>query len=160
MDQDAKSAFAKLMKAVQDGFAAVDKRFAGADTRFASLEAQMEKGFAAIAEDLAEVKDRLTAVESKVAGTNRRLDEEALLRTDLAIPKRVADLEEKTFGASRHPKHVPLGCASVGSDGLAGTTHCQGSAATRPRCLRLRAAHARAPLTARLGAPAFFGATD
>jgi hypothetical protein len=68
----------------------------------------MEKGFAAVAEDLADIKDRLTSVESKVAGVNRRLDNEAMLRDDLAIPKRVSDLEEKTFGASRHPKHVPL----------------------------------------------------
>jgi hypothetical protein len=29
-------------------------------------------------------------------------------RDDLALPKRVSDLEEKTFGASRHPAHVPL----------------------------------------------------
>jgi hypothetical protein len=47
-------------------------------------------------------------VESKVAGTNSRLDVEAMRRDDLQFPKRVSDLEEKTFGASRHPKHVPL----------------------------------------------------
>ena len=40
----------------------------------------MEKGFAAVAEDLADIKDRLTSVESKVAGTNRRLD----MRSDAA----------------------------------------------------------------------------
>jgi chemotaxis regulatin CheY-phosphate phosphatase CheZ len=94
MDKETKTAFAKLTKTMQDGFA--------------SLEARMEKGFAAVAEDIADVKDRLTAVESKVAGTNRRLDEEAMLRTEFALPKRVSDLEEKTFGASRHPKHLPL----------------------------------------------------
>lgn len=54
------------------------------------------------------IEDRLTSVESKIAGTNRRLDDEAMLRTDLALPTRVADLEAKTFGASRHPKHIPL----------------------------------------------------
>ena len=54
------------------------------------------------------IEDRLTSVESKIAGTNRRLDQEAMLRTDLALPKRVSDLEEKTFGASRHPAHIPL----------------------------------------------------
>ena len=59
-------------------------------------------------EALKPIEDRLTSVESKVAGTNRRLDNEAMLRDDLAIPKRVSDLETKTFGASRHPKHIPL----------------------------------------------------
>ena len=83
MDHDTKAAFEKLTKTV-------------------------EKGFAAVAEDLTDIKDRLTAVESKVSGVNRRLDNDAMLRDDLAIPKRVADLEEETFGASRHPKHVPL----------------------------------------------------
>lgn len=59
-------------------------------------------------EELKPIEDRLTSVESKIAGTNRRLDEEALRRDDMALPKRVSDLEEKTFGTSRHPKHVPL----------------------------------------------------
>jgi hypothetical protein len=54
------------------------------------------------------IEDRLTSVESKIAGTNRRLDTEAMHRDDLALPKRVSNLEEKTFGASRHPAHVPL----------------------------------------------------
>jgi hypothetical protein len=118
MDKDTRAAFAKLTTIVQDGFAAVDKRFASVDKRFASvhtrvekgfasLEARMDRGFAAVAEDIADIKDRLTSVESKVAGTNRRLDMEAQLRDDLAIPKRVSDLEE-SFGASRHPKHLPL----------------------------------------------------
>jgi hypothetical protein len=59
-------------------------------------------------EALKPIEDRLTAVESKIAGTNRRLDDDAMARADLALPKRVSDLEEKTFGASRHPAHVPL----------------------------------------------------
>jgi hypothetical protein len=54
------------------------------------------------------IEDRLTWVENKIAGTNRRLDTEAMLREDLAIPQRISDLETKTFGSSRHPKHVPL----------------------------------------------------
>jgi len=61
-----------------------------------------------ITEALKPIEDRLTSVDSKIAGTNRRLDTEAMLRGDLALPKRLADLEEKTFGSSRHPKHVPL----------------------------------------------------
>ena len=105
MDQETKTAFAKLTRTMQSAFAALEARM---EKGFAAVDARMEKGFAAVAEDIAEVKDRLTSVESKIAGTNRRLDEEALLRADLAIPKRVADLEEETFGASRHPKHVPL----------------------------------------------------
>jgi hypothetical protein len=59
-------------------------------------------------EALKPIEDRLTSVESKVAGTNRRLDTDAMFRSDLALPKRVSDLEEKTFGASRHPAHIPL----------------------------------------------------
>lgn len=119
MDQETKAAFTQLTKTVHDGFA--------------SLEERMEKGFAAVAQDIADIReqmitkgelpelirpilceelqpieDRLTSVESKISGTNRRLDEDAMLRTDLALPARIADLEEKTFGASRHPKHVPL----------------------------------------------------
>jgi hypothetical protein len=119
MDNDTKSAFAKLTKTVTDGFAAIDTRFAAIDKRFgsldermeksfASLEARMDNGFAAVADDIADIKDRLTGVESKIAGTNRRLDEEAMHRSDLALPKRVSDLEEKTFGASRHPQHIPV----------------------------------------------------
>lgn len=119
MDQETKAAFAQLTKTVHDGFA--------------SLERRMENGFAAVAEDIADIRgqmvtkdelpelvrpilreelqsieDRLISVESKITGTNRRLDDEAMLRTDLALPTRIADLEETTFGASRHPKHVPL----------------------------------------------------
>ena len=67
MDHDTKAAIETLTKTVQDGFASVEKRFA-------SLDERMEQGFAAVAEDLADIKDRLTSVESKVSGTNRRLD--------------------------------------------------------------------------------------
>jgi hypothetical protein len=59
-------------------------------------------------EALKPIEDRLTAVESKVSGINRRLDTDAMFRTDLGLPKRVSDLEEKTFGASRHPQHLPV----------------------------------------------------
>jgi hypothetical protein len=61
-----------------------------------------------ITDGLRPIEDRLTSVESKIAGTNRRLDTEAMFRSDLALSKRVSDLEEKTFGASRHPAHIPL----------------------------------------------------
>jgi hypothetical protein len=61
-----------------------------------------------IRDELKPIEDRLAGVESKIAGTNRRLDEEAILRTDLALPQRVSGLEDKVFGASRHPKHIPL----------------------------------------------------
>ena len=61
-----------------------------------------------ITDALKPIEDRLTSVESKIAGTNRRLDADAMHRDDLALPKRVSDLEEKTFGASRHPAHIPL----------------------------------------------------
>ena len=61
-----------------------------------------------VREELKPIEDGLAAVESKIAGTNRRLDNDAMMRDDLSIPKRVSDLEQKTFGASRHPKHIPL----------------------------------------------------
>jgi ribosomal protein L23 len=54
--------------------------------------------------------DKIEGVDSKVAGINRRLDTEAMQRSDLKLPKRVHDLEEETFGPgrSKHPRHVPF----------------------------------------------------
>jgi hypothetical protein len=59
-------------------------------------------------EALKPIDNRLVAVESKIAGINRRLDAEAMHRGDLKLLQRVSDLEERTFGASRHPAHIPL----------------------------------------------------
>lgn len=89
---------------------------------FSSVEKRMEKGFSAVAEDIGNaqadisvikddvkrVDECLDGLDSKVAGINRRLDSEAVARTDLKVPKRVHELEEKVFGTSRHPKHVAL----------------------------------------------------
>jgi hypothetical protein len=50
------------------------------------------------------VEDGLTAVESKVDGINRRLDSEAMMRTDQKLPERVTDLEVEIFGGSKAPK--------------------------------------------------------
>src|SRR5262245_15968377 len=47
---------------------------------------------------------RLVAVESKVDGINRRLDTEAMMRTDQKLPERVTDLEIELFGTSKAPK--------------------------------------------------------
>lgn len=96
MDQDTKAAFAKLAKTVEVGFAAVAE-----DINFI-------KDHMATKDDIKELKDQIAGVESKIAGTNRRLDSEAMLRDDLELPKRVSDLEVKTFGSSRHPKHIPV----------------------------------------------------
>jgi hypothetical protein len=52
--------------------------------------------------------DEIAGVKSKVDGINRRLDTEAMQRTDLKLPRRVHELEEEPFGRSKHPKHVPL----------------------------------------------------
>lgn len=54
--------------------------------------------------------DEVAAVKSKVIGTNRRLDTEALQRSDLKLPRRVHRLEEKVFGrgSSQHPKELPF----------------------------------------------------
>ena len=61
-------------------------------------------------DDIKELKDQIAAVDSKVAGINRRLDTEAMQRTDLKFPRRVHDLEEEVYGTgrSKHPKHLPL----------------------------------------------------
>ena len=68
------------------------KRFDKLDSRFENLQ------------------NELAAVRSKVDGTNRRLDTEAMQRTDLKLPRRMHDLEEEVYGAgrSKHPKHMPL----------------------------------------------------
>ena len=54
--------------------------------------------------------EKIDGVDSKVAGINRRLDAEAIQRTDLNPPRRVHDLEEEVYGTgrSKHPKHLPL----------------------------------------------------
>jgi hypothetical protein len=56
------------------------------------------------------VDDRLLGLGNKVAGIDRRLDAEAIQRTDLKLPRRVHDLEQEVYGAgrSKHPKHLPL----------------------------------------------------
>jgi len=50
------------------------------------------------------IDTRLVAVESKVDGINRRLDTEAMMRTDQRLPERVRDLEIELFGAPKAPK--------------------------------------------------------
>ena len=60
--------------------------------------------------ELDRLEDEVIAVKSKVDGTNRRLDNEAMERTDLKLARRMHELEEETFGPghSKHPKHVVL----------------------------------------------------
>lgn len=108
MDQETKAAFAKLTKTVEAGFAAVAEDVASIKEQMVTKDDLAELVRPTLREELKPIEDRLTSVESKIAGTNRRLDEEAMLRTDLALPKRVSDLEAKAFGTSRHPKHIPL----------------------------------------------------
>jgi hypothetical protein len=114
MDQDTKAAFAKLTKTVEAGFVAVAEDVNFIKDHMLTKEEGVTKEElpevvrSVMREELKPIEDRLTSVENKIAGTNRRLDEEAMHRTDLAIPKRVSDLEDETFGASRHPQHLPL----------------------------------------------------
>jgi len=56
------------------------------------------------------IDDEVAAVKGKVDGINRRLDTEAMQRTDLKLPRRVHEVEEEVYGPgrSKHPKHVPL----------------------------------------------------
>jgi len=68
------------------------KRFDKLDSRFENLE------------------NEVAAVKGKVDGINRRLDTEAMQRTDLKLPRRMHEVEEEVYGAgrSKHPKHIPL----------------------------------------------------
>ena len=68
------------------------------------------KRFDKIDDRLDNLGDEVAAVKGKVDGINRRLDTEAMQRTDLKLPRRVHDLEEEVYGAgrSKHPKHIPL----------------------------------------------------
>jgi hypothetical protein len=83
----------------------------------------VNKGFAAVASGISDVrkematKDDPTAVENRlghridgrqVKSTAKTVDTVAMLRTDLQLPRRVHELEEKVFGDSKHPKHLPL----------------------------------------------------
>jgi hypothetical protein len=106
MDKDTKAVFAKLTEIVEKGFAAVAEDINFIKDHMLTKDEGVTKEY--LREALKPIEDRLTAVESKVAGTNRRLDTDAMFPTDLALPKRVSDLEEKTFGASRHPQHLPV----------------------------------------------------
>ena len=66
--------------------------------------------FASFGERFDRIDHRLLGVESKVAGIDRRLDAEAIRRSELKLPRRVHDLEEEVHGRgrSKHPKHLPL----------------------------------------------------
>jgi len=68
------------------------------------------KRFDKLDERLDKLDEVVAAVKSKVEGTNRRLDAEAMQRTDLKLPRRVHEVEEEVYGTgrSKHPKHVPL----------------------------------------------------
>lgn len=104
-------ALAKLTRA---GFTASEKKFAAIARDIADMVAVFGTRFDRMDEQLAATEKKLTekidGVDSKVAGTNRRLDAEALERTDLKMPRRVHDLEEEVYGTgrSKHPKHLPL----------------------------------------------------
>jgi hypothetical protein len=56
------------------------------------------------------MEDRLLGLENKVAGIGRRLDTEAVRRSELKLPRRVHDLKENAYGRGRstHSKHLPL----------------------------------------------------
>jgi len=75
------------------------KRFDKIDDRFDKLDSRFEN-----------LENEVATVKSKVDGTNRRLDAEAMQRTDLKLPRRMHEVEEEVYGTgrSKHPKHVPL----------------------------------------------------
>src|SRR5271154_3262194 len=86
-----------------------------------ALTGIVEKGFAAVATDISDVRKematkedikrldaRIDGLQVKVDGVQSTIDAEAMQRGDLQLPRRVHDLEEKVFGHSKHPKHLPL----------------------------------------------------
>ena len=56
------------------------------------------------------LSDRIDGVDSKAKGIQQSLDVERVERTDLKLPRRLRDVEEKVYGVggSRHPKHISL----------------------------------------------------
>jgi hypothetical protein len=58
--------------------------------------------------DIAEVRKDMDGLCVKVDGVQKTVDTEGMQRTDLQLPHRVHELEEKVFGNSKHPKHLPL----------------------------------------------------
>ena len=122
-----KVTLATLAAQMTKGFAALTGRFGKMEGRFDKMEAFMERGFAAVAGDIADIRvemmtkddgkkmeerltDRINGVDSKASGIQRSLDDERLQRTDLKIPRRLHDVEEKVYGVggSKHPRNVPL----------------------------------------------------
>lgn len=68
---------------------------------------EMEKR---LSDRIDKVGDRTTAVEGKIKGIYNLLEEKARTETDLKIPSRLHDVEEKVYGVggSKHPKHISL----------------------------------------------------
>ena len=52
--------------------------------------------------------NRIDGLKVQVEGVQNTFDADAMKRTDLQLPRRVHDLEEKVFGHFKHPKHLPL----------------------------------------------------
>ena len=61
-------------------------------------------------DDLGKLTDKIDGLTIKVEAVQKTVDAEAMRRTDLKLPRRVHDLEEKLYGSgrSRHPVNVPL----------------------------------------------------
>src|ERR1700730_14064269 len=52
--------------------------------------------------------NRIDGLKVQVEGVQNTFDADAMKRADLRLSRRVHDLEEKVFGHSKHPKHLPL----------------------------------------------------
>jgi hypothetical protein len=92
----------------------VEKGFAAAANDIDRLEGKIGKIENAMAtkDDLKELEERLgkriDGLNVKIEGVQKTVDQEAVSRSDLQLPRRVHDVEEKVFGHSKHPKHLPL----------------------------------------------------
>ena len=102
-----------MAKSMERGFSAVALDISGLEEKVEKLPTE-ERVREIVREETKpqfdKVNRRLDSVESKVDGTNHRLDTEAMRRTDLKISRRLHDVEEKVYGVggSKNPKHIPL----------------------------------------------------
>ena len=73
------------------------------DKKFDALDARMEKGFAAIAEDIGDIRENMATKDQVFALQTQVNSIETQLRDikHVKLHARVADLEDKVFGAAR-----------------------------------------------------------
>jgi len=63
-----------------------------------------------VREELKPTSENVAALKMKIDGIQQSLDTERQARTDLKIPRRLHNVEEKVYGVgrSKHPRHIPF----------------------------------------------------